>query len=125
MDIEIESVCRAISSGTSLESNVNKLLQNREYIDCMNTLMNLLPPTIPTTREGKDACIQLINESFDTDPVFQTQLIKFMAPVFKSYFFNIIENPSIGGVASACDDLGFGPNDREDVLNVCSNTFPQ
>lgn len=117
----LRSAIQTMFAGTSFESDMNNIFQNQEFMNCMMAFQEIVPTTMPTTREEKDACILGVNAAFDSSPAFQTPLGELLKPIVKSYLCDLIEAPSVETVMNymnnACDQAGVGANDREDLRN--------
>ena len=115
------SVMQTMFAGTSFESEMNNLLTDTEFMSCMMAFQQMVPSSMPTTREEKDACILEINSAFESSPAFQTPFGQLVKPLAKSYLCQLIEAPSMGTVVGClnnmCEQAGVGVNDREDLRN--------
>lgn len=115
------SAMQTMFAGTSLESDINNMLTNQEFINCMNAFQRMVPLSVANTREEKDACIHLINEGFESSSAFQTPFGQLLKPLMKSYIIQLIEAPSIdtviGYLNNMCEQNGVGANDRENLRN--------
>lgn len=115
------SAIQTIFAGTSFESNINNLLTNQEFLNCMMAFQLMIPTSMPTNQEEKETCIQSVNEGFDSNPVFQTPIGQLFKHLMKAYLCEVIEAPSIDTVVGfmdcVCVQSGVGVNDREDLRN--------
>ena len=121
MDNTIASFMQTMFAGTRFESEINNIVTNTEFINCMMAFQLIFPTSMPTTREEKDACIQVANEGFETNPAFQTPFGQECKSVMKSLLCRLIEAPIMNTVVdclnNTCDERGVGVNDREDLRN--------
>ena len=115
------SAIQTMFAGTSFESNINNLLTNQEFLNCMMAFQLMIPTSMPTTQEEKETCIQSVNEGFDSNPAFQTPMGLLFKPHMKAYLCEVIESPRIDTVVGymdrVCVQVGVGVNDREDLRN--------